>query len=138
MSSGGSRILSSGGHMKFSLRERRSAMWRSLCALFPRGRRRGYQAQERLTQAYQEVFTGKPNREDQELVLADLAKESGFFQYAHASAMTSEQLWQREGARVLFGRIYEHITLEEADRRALETAARREAAVDVDPHEGTK
>lgn len=111
-------------------------LWASLATLFPRGRRRKLEAAARLTKAYQEVFHGRPSREDQQLVLADLAAESGFYRVSPAATYSSEQLWQQEGSRLLYGRIFEHLALEEADLRALEVAARREAAISQDPYEG--
>lgn len=116
-------------------RERRRAVWNSLASLFTKGRRRKYEASVRLTQAYQQVFAGKPSQQDQELVLADLANVSGFYRTS-PHGFSSEQLWQMDGARRVYGRIFDHLRLDEADLHALETAARREAAVDEDPNEG--
>lgn len=106
--------------------------WRSLGNLFPRKKRRGPEAQLRLARAYQSVFRG----EDGQLVLADIANQSGFFRVTPAQGTTSEELWQREGMRLLYGHLHSQITLSENDLRALEYAARREAAIDQDPSEG--
>lgn len=118
------------------LRESGRAAWRSIATLFGRKQRRGYQAQLRLTQAYNAVFGGgSAGPEDKELVLADLANTSGFYRVTPAKHYSSRELWQMEGARLVYARIFEHLRLSEADLRALEIAARREAAVDHDPLE---
>ena len=114
-----------------------SRLWRSIVDIFPRGKRRGMQAELRKQQAYQNVFHGNPSREDQSIVLADLANVSGFYRVTAAKGSTSRELWQAEGARLLFGAtIYANLTLSEADRLALEQAARREAATDADEAKG--
>lgn len=109
-------------------------LWRSLGNYFPRGSRRKLAAENRLAEAYREVFKG----ENGELVLADLANESGNWRYSLAANTTSEELWQNEGKRKMFLHIFSRLAMTEADIRALETAARREAAIDADPLESTE
>jgi hypothetical protein len=106
--------------------------WRSLGNLFKRGKRRGPEAQARLARAYQAVFRG----ENGQIVLADLAKEAGFFRVTPAKGTSSRELWQQEGKRWLYGHIDAYLNLSEADFEALRYAARREAAIEEDPVEG--
>lgn len=104
-------------------------LWRSISQVVPRRAETKYTAQTRLTQAYREVFTGKPNGEDQQLVLADLLKHSGF-QRVTSPGVASDVLWQREGMRALYAHIFSFLSLSDADLHALENAARFEAALD--------
>lgn len=113
-----------------------AGVWQSLYALYPRGRRRGMQAEVRLKGAYQNVFFGSPTREDQAIVLADLLNKSGFQRVTDARGTTDQELWQAEGARRLYAEtVFANVNLPEAEMRALENAARMEAAIDTDPKE---
>jgi hypothetical protein len=110
-----------------------TGIWRTITSLFPNRAQTpadSLGAQRRLAGAYHAVFAGDPTREDQELVLADLAKESGFYRVTPARGTTTEELWQVEGKRLLFGHIFSFLNMREADLRELEYAARREAAMD--------
>jgi hypothetical protein len=110
--------------------------WRSLYTLFPRGKRRGMQAELRLRQAYQAVFFGNPSREDQCIVVADLLSKSGFQRATLAKGATDQELWQAEGKRLLYAEtVFAYVNLPEAEQLALEQAARMESAVDQDPQE---
>lgn len=112
--------------------------WMSLGLLFPRGKRRGLQAEVRLGDGYRRVFLqGGDSAEDRELVLADLARASGFYRVTPAAGADTKQLWQREGMRMLYAEIQQHLTVTGADLHALEVAARREAAIDED-EKGTR
>lgn len=124
--------------MTVSIMDPRSvrSAWQSLSSLFKRGRRRGMQAELRLKLAYQAVFRGNPGREDQAIVLADLANKAGFYRATAAKGTTDQELWQIEGARLHYGQtVFANLELPQAEMQALEQAARMEAAVDSDPHE---
>lgn len=109
------------------------SIWRSISSIFPRGKRRGMQAQLRLTDAYQAVFFGRPSREDQAIVLADMINKSGFQKATQARGSSDQEVWQQEGKRLLYAEtVFANLTLPDAERRALEQAARVEAAVDQD------
>jgi hypothetical protein len=102
--------------------------WRSLSQIVPRkANSENYERAVRLTQAYKNVFTGNPSRDDQQVVLADLHALSGF-QKVSPHGTTTEALWRIEGARTLYATIFAHLSLSDADVFALENAARHEAA----------
>lgn len=103
--------------------------WRSLSTIFPWNKSRTAQAQLRLVSAYRAVFYGSPTKEDQELVLVDLAHKSGFYRVSPPS-MSMSELRQIEGMRALYAHIYSKLNLNEADVQALQNAAQREAVVD--------
>jgi hypothetical protein len=106
--------------------------WRSLSRLFPdRSASSRHQKELRLTEAYNAVFRGKPSHEDQELVLADLAYQSGFSMVSHPS-ISDQELRHNEGKRFLFAQIWARLTLSHADKMALENAARLEAVTAED------
>jgi RNA-binding protein YlmH len=90
-------------------------------------RRDTYAAHVKLASAYQNVFKGSPDQEQQELVLADLAAQSGFYKVSHSS-LSSDALRQQEGKRELFGHIFAMLAMSAEDKHALEIAARHEAA----------
>lgn len=83
-----------------------------------------------LTLAYREVFRGKPTKEQQQMVLADLMAKSGWNQVS--SGVSSEELWRREGMRSFFGVIFGHLSLAPNDVFELENAARLEAALTME------
>lgn len=102
-------------------------MWKHIRNLFPR-RDQTLQRELRLTQAYQAVFRGSPSRDDQELVLADLAYLSGFSMVSPATVPDAE-LRFTEGKRFLFATLKARLNLAPNDMEAIENAARREAAM---------
>lgn len=79
--------------------------------------------------AYQRVFRGMPSSEDQEIVLADLANASSWRKVC-PSSVSNDELRYVEGARSLFSRVFAFLSLNDADVRALEEAARHEAVAD--------
>lgn len=79
-----------------------------------------------LSRAYRAVFRGSPDREQQEMVLADLAAQCGFYQ-ASPEDVNPTALAYREGKRAAFAEIFGHLSLGPDDMTALENAARREA-----------
>lgn len=95
----------------------------SLSSLFPQGRRRKASAADRLSNAYNEVFS---RQESAELVLADLAAFSGFYQVTPPGASDAEVRYA-EGMRAVFARIERFRLLTPTERTQLEQAARQEA-----------
>lgn len=102
-------------------------MLRSLSTLFPFGSRRRHKAGLRLVQAYREVF-GK-EREDAEIVLADLAAFSGFYRVTPPGA---GDMAFNEGKRAVFGHIFSMLRMTDEEVRRLEEAARHEAVVSAE------
>jgi hypothetical protein len=80
-----------------------------------------------LTDAYRQVFQGRPTTQQQQMVLADLMAKSGWNQVS--SGVSSEELWRREGMRSLFGVVFGYLSLAPDDLFDLENAARKEAAL---------
>lgn len=104
--------------------------WHSIANKFPAGKRRQSAAELRLVSAYQQVFQGNPTREDQEIVLADLARYTGFLMF-HAKEATDADLRYGEGMRSVFGHIHGHLSLTPEQREGLFRAARAEAQADA-------
>jgi hypothetical protein len=104
-------------------------MFASLLTLFGR-RARSLEAQARLTHAYKAVFYGDPSKEDQQLVLSDLANFSSWRSVC-PSTVSDAELRSTEGRRAVFGRIFQFADLSPRDTKDLEEAARREAAADA-------
>jgi len=61
-------------------------------------------AEARLVSAYHAFMDGAASKEDAELILVDLARESGYFDVLPDDA-TSEQALQHNGRRRVFSRI---------------------------------
>jgi hypothetical protein len=59
---------------------------------------------ERLRQAYLSVFQGRGGKEDADIVLVDLAYESGYF-FTDDGMASDQQLRHDSGRRFVFGRI---------------------------------
>lgn len=97
----------------------------NLWGLFPQPQNL-YAREQRLTRAYNNVFRGNPSKEDQDLVLVDLAYHSGFSMVS-PSDVSDAELRTREGKRALFALIRSKLTLTPRDIDALDNAARREA-----------
>ena len=103
--------------------------WRSLVSIFGKQKARGVEAQHRRVTAYRNVFTGSPSPEDQSIVLADLASQSGFYRVSSAE-LSADALRQQEGMRQLYSVIFGYLTLAQDDVIALENAARLESVAD--------
>lgn len=101
--------------------------WRSIWQHYPRAEQ-VYQREQRLTEAYRSVFTGHPSKNDQELVLTNLAYLTGFSMVSGPEVSDAE-LRTNEGKRTVFALIRSRINLSAQDLDALELAARREAAM---------
>lgn len=83
-------------------------------------------SEQRLAAAYREVFS-KPS-EDIEIVLADLAAQTGFYLVDPPGAdFTLYQAGYNAGQRAAFGRLFHFLSLSDEQLRALEEAARQEA-----------
>lgn len=102
---------------------------RSIVTIYGKPRARSTEAQLHLTQAYRRVFTGSPTKDDQDIVLTDLATKSGFYRVS-SSEMSNGALRQQEGMRELFSHISRHLSLAPEDITSLENAARLEAVAD--------
>lgn len=88
-------------------------------------------AEQQLVAAYAEVF-GKKS-EAVEIVLSDLATYTGFYKVEPPNGdLTAYQAGYTNGLRAAFGRLFQFLTLSEDQLRALEEAARQEAAA---PHQ---
>jgi hypothetical protein len=86
-------------------------------------------AELRLANAYQRVFLGSATREDQEIVLVDLADFTGFYRVTSPEFVPRETVFYNEGMRGAYGRIFRYLRFGDDERASLETAARESAAV---------
>lgn len=106
-------------------------LWRSLSTYFPDwlSKPQPLNAELQLGTAYRAVFDGRSTDAQREIVIADLAARSGFYQVtAPSPALKDRDLWFAEGRRSMFAEIFAHLSLHDDDVKALENAARREAA----------
>lgn len=87
------------------------------------------QSEHRLRQAYVNVFVGRgqPTEEDKNLVLVDMALQSGFLTVT-PDEITSEQLHRAEGGRKLFGHVLRMVTPTPKEMDGLLGAVTRELA----------
>lgn len=102
--------------------------WCTLSNEIGAGRNRLFSRELRLQQAYQAVFQGKPSQDDQQIVLVDLRRLSGYDRF-HGPKATDQELRHQEGMRALFGQIHSYLTISDEDQRTLEEAARREQVI---------
>lgn len=79
-----------------------------------------------LTAAYKNTFSGNATKSEAEMVLADLAVESGFM--AITSVDLDSYLPRQEGKRELFARIWSYINLSADEEAAIQEAVREEQA----------
>lgn len=106
-------------------------IWRALSSYFPEWHKKPQpmNALAQLGDAYRAVFDGRSTEAQREIVLADLAAQSGFYRVTVPSpALADRDLWFAEGRRSMFAEIFAHLSLADDDVKALENAARREAA----------
>lgn len=88
--------------------------------------RRPNEAELRLATAYKAVFGNQS--EHSEIVLADLAAQTGFYMVEPPGADRSlYQAGYCAGQRAAFGRLFQFLSLSDVQMRALEEAARQEA-----------
>lgn len=85
-------------------------------------------AEETLAHAYNNVFHGNATKAEQQMVLADLEKESGFVQVVLPGPGVSLDF--ENGKRYMFGRIFRFLSMTQEEHDALHAAARQEAMVD--------
>ena len=83
-----------------------------------------------LTQAYRNLFDGRATKQEAQMVLADLANHSGFYQVLPPGAGASE-LAEANGKRAAFGRLFRFLRLSTEELAELEQAARQEALADA-------
>lgn len=88
--------------------------------LFDPGHRRGPASEERLIEAYQQVFG--TSGEDLDLVLGDLAEASGYY-FVTPDDATALQMARSEGARKVFARILSLTRVSPNQLEALREAA---------------
>lgn len=87
-----------------------------------------FQAEVRIALAYQRVFTGSPNGEDQGLVLTDLANYTGFYRVTPPETGDRDVIVFNEGMRAAYGRIFQYLRMSDAEIQSLELAARQTSA----------
>lgn len=88
--------------------------------------KRSENAAARLATAFIQVFAGKPSAEDQQLVLAELAAYTHYFQF-DARGIPDAELRYIAGMRAVFGRVLNDLTLTDTQMLALTKAARIES-----------
>lgn len=86
-------------------------------------------ADSMLLEAYRSVFA--TNDPHVQMVLADLAAFSGFYQVAHPDVTDVGHVLRREGKREVFARIWSFLTINERGLSDFEEAARSEAAASL-------
>jgi len=96
--------------------------------LNPRDARSRFHAETRIALAYQRVFTGTPDGEDQGIVLVDLANFTGFYRVTPPEAGKRDAIVFNEGMRAAYGRIFQYLRMSDVEIQALEMAARQTSA----------
>ena len=89
----------------------------------------------RVAQAYILLFEGRGSREDADIVLADLAIQSGYFDTVDPEA-SDRALRQREGKRELMQRVMEAVNRPFDELRQLHAAVQKTPVLDRDTTEG--
>ena len=100
----------------------------SLIRLLDRRPQSRLQAEARIAVAYQRVFTGSPNSEDQNIVLVDLANFTGFYRVTPPETGNRDTVVINEGMRTAYGRIFQYLRMSDVEVLSLEVAARQTAA----------
>jgi len=98
--------------------------WVHLASLFDWAR--GPKAQYDLTLAYRTVFSGN----ESEVIIADLANFSKFYQVIQTSDLNAETLSEVNGMRKVFAHILAHLDLTEQQLELLRQAAMQELQAD--------
>lgn len=96
--------------------------------LYPLHRASRLEAEARIAVAYQRVFTGNPDGEDQGIVLVDLANFTGFYRVTPPEGGDRDTIIFNEGMRAAYGRIFQYLRMSDIEIKSLETAARQTAA----------
>lgn len=99
-----------------------------LTLLDPRNARSRLEAEARIAIAYQRVFTGTPDGEDQGIVLVDLANFTGFYRVTPPDTDGRDSIVFNEGMRAAYGRIFQYLRMTDVEVRALEIASRQTSA----------
>ncbi len=83
------------------------------------------------------MFSGNGTREDCDIVLADLARESGYYRVEseHSILRNTASLVYNEGRRRVFARVLRFVDMPGDDLAALEQAVRLEHRVDKEEGE---
>lgn len=102
--------------------------FQSLIRLLDRRPTSRLEAEARIAVAYQRVFTGSPNGEDQGLVLVDLANYTGFYRVTPPETGDRDTVVFNEGMRAAYGRIFQYLRMSDAEILSLEVAARQTSA----------
>ena len=99
-------------------------------------RPRGAAAQQDLVKAYRDVFltTGTAEQSQKEIVLADLANASGFYQTGTPTTGPEARAFA-DGKRSVFARILTHLRMPPELVMSLETAAQVEGMIDTSEQE---
>lgn len=100
----------------------------SLIRLLDRRPQSRLQAEARIAIAYQRVFTGSANSEDQSIVLVDLANFTGFYRVTPPETGDRDAVVFNEGMRAAYGRIFQYLRMSDVEVLSLEVAARQTAA----------
>jgi len=96
--------------------------------LNPKRRASRLEAEARIAIAYQRVFTGSPNSEDQSIVMVDLANFTGFYRVTPPEGGDRDTIVFNEGMRTAYGRIFQYLRMSDAEVLSLEIAARQTSA----------
>jgi hypothetical protein len=109
----------------------------TIASIFEAGKRRTATAQVKLTEAYCAVFEGRGGPQDAEIVLVDLARNTGYLHITMPDPTnTTNQLWFNEGRRSVMGRIMQFVALPgEAKLRLAEAVRMEDAASQMEQEE---
>ncbi len=88
------------------------------------------QAEIRLARAYQRVFQGSPDKDDQNIVMVDLADFTGFYRVT-GTVDGRDEIVFNEGKRTAFARIFKYLRMSNEEMTSLETASRETSAARV-------
>lgn len=103
--------------------------------LFARGQRRSAAARLLLAGAYRRVLvTGHASQQDRDLVLTDLASQTGYYRVSPADTPDAD-LRFAEGKRFVMARILHHLQMPRELHQQLEDAARQEQLTNTEEGE---
>jgi hypothetical protein len=92
--------------------------------------RRGAQSEHQLSLCYARVFSATATQDDCQIVLADLANASGFFQVSGPTVSEPERAFA-DGKRAVMARVMRYVNMPPQMRMQLEQAALMEAQADI-------
>ena len=93
----------------------------------PEGNKRGAAVTQKTVEAYRALFDGRGDKTTAEIVLADLAVFSRFYNVTPGNASDGVRAYN-EGGRRVFLRIHEILCMSESELAGLYEAARRESS----------